>query len=80
MNLVGDPQQQTEALIRDEQLSDAEWRVALGVARGLSNKEVAAELHLSVRTVENHIGKILAKKGFSNRVEIARHVLENRNT
>ena len=56
-------------------LTEAEWRVAETVARGLSNKEIAAELNLSVRTVENHVSRILAKKNFTNRVEIARHIL-----
>ena len=59
---------------QDEALTDAENRVALAVSRGLSNKEIAAELEISVRTVENHISHILDKKGFSNRVEIARYV------
>jgi DNA-binding NarL/FixJ family response regulator len=62
----------------DEALTDAESRVAVAVSRGLSNKEIAAELEISVRTVENHISHILDKKGFSNRVEIARYVLERR--
>lgn len=62
-------------IFNDEQLTDAENRVALAVSRGLSNKEIAAELDISVRTVENHISHILDKKGFSNRVEIARYVL-----
>jgi DNA-binding NarL/FixJ family response regulator len=61
---------------RDEALTEAEERVAGAVARGLSNKEIAAEFSVSVRTVENHISRILAKKGFGNRVEIARHVLD----
>jgi DNA-binding NarL/FixJ family response regulator len=59
----------------DEELTEAEGRVAAAVARGLSNKEIAAELEISVRTVENHISHILAKKNFGNRVEITRHVL-----
>jgi DNA-binding NarL/FixJ family response regulator len=50
--------------------------VAAAVARGLSNKEIAAEFGVSVRTVENHISHILSKKNFTNRVEIARHVLD----
>ena len=62
----------------DEQLTDAENRVALAVSRGLSNKEIAAELDISVRTVENHISHILDKKGFGNRVEIARYVFERK--
>ena len=61
--------------LHDEALTDAENRVAFAVSRGLSNKEIAAELEISVRTVENHISHILDKKGFSNRVEIARYVL-----
>lgn len=60
----------------DDQLTNAEDRVALAVSRGLSNKEIAAELEISVRTVENHISHILSKKRFNNRVEIARHVIE----
>ena len=65
---------------QDEDLTEAEDRVALAVSRGLSNKEIAAELEISVRTVENHISHILDKKRFNNRVEIARHVLEQRHT
>lgn len=59
----------------DEELTDAEQRIASAVASGLSNKEIASEFGISVRTVENHISHILAKKHFENRVEIARYVL-----
>jgi len=62
---------------QDDELTEAEDRVALAVSRGLSNKEIAAKLEISVRTVENHISHILEKKRFSNRVEIARYVLEH---
>jgi DNA-binding NarL/FixJ family response regulator len=65
-------------LARDEDLTDAEWRVAEAVARGLSNKEIASEFNLSLRTIEGHISRILDKKNFSNRVEIARYVLERK--
>ncbi len=74
--LVGSEEKET-VFVRDEQLTDAEWRVAETVARGLSNKEIAEELNLSVRTVENHVSRILAKKNFTNRVEIARHIISN---
>ena len=60
--------------VQDEELTEAEWRVAEAVARSLSNKEIAAEFGISVRTVEKHVSNILGKKGFGNRVEIARHV------
>ena len=59
----------------DADLTETERRVAEAVARGLSNKEIAAEFGISARTIEMHISHILAKKGWSNRVEIARDVL-----
>jgi DNA-binding NarL/FixJ family response regulator len=59
----------------DEDLTESESRMARFVADGKSNKEIAAELSISVRTVEGHISNILSKKGWSNRVEIARYVL-----
>ncbi len=57
-------------------LTEAEERVANLVAKTLSNKEIAAQLNISVRTVEMHISNILSKKDWSNRVEIARFVIE----
>lgn len=60
----------------DENLTEAENRIATAVARGLTNKEIAAQMQISIRTVENHISHILDKKHFSNRVEIARYVIE----
>ena len=62
----------------DPDFTEAESRIAGLVATGLSNKEIAAELGVSVRTVEGHISNILSKKGWSNRVEIARHVIGRR--
>lgn len=62
--------------LADEDLTDAEARIAEVVARGLSNKEIAAELGISVRTVETHISHILSKKQFGSRVDIARYVVE----
>jgi len=55
----------------DDQLTEAECRIASLVARGYSNKQIAATAGISVRTVENHISHILGKKHFTNRVEIA---------
>jgi DNA-binding NarL/FixJ family response regulator len=75
--LVGSAAATSElSAIHDEDLTEAEERIALAVARGLSNKEIASEFGISVRTVENHISHILDKKSFGNRVEIARHVIE----
>ena len=76
--LVGSTGVEAAVNFQDEELTEAENRVAVAVSRGLSNKEIAAELEISVRTVENHISHILDKKRFSNRVEIARYVFEQR--
>lgn len=72
--MFGDTKEEQEDFVRDEDLTDAEWRVAEAVARGLSNKQIAAELNLSLRTIEGHISRILDKKGLSNRVELALNI------
>jgi DNA-binding NarL/FixJ family response regulator len=71
-------EKEPEGFQRDEELTDAEWRVAEAVARGLTNKEIAAELNLSLRTIEGHISRILDKKNLNNRVELALHISERR--
>ena len=76
--LFGEHDESENNLVRDEELTDAEWRVAEAVARGLTNKEIARELNLSLRTIEGHISRILDKKGLSNRVELALKVREHR--
>lgn len=53
-------------------LSTAERRVAQAVQSGLSNREVAAALFLSVRTVEFHLAHIYRKLGIRNRADLVR--------
>jgi len=52
-------------------LSPREEQVAALVARGMTNREIAAELVLSERTAQNHVQHILDKLGFSARSQIA---------
>jgi DNA-binding NarL/FixJ family response regulator len=52
-------------------LSERETEVASLVVEGLSNKAIAASLHLSVRTVESHVRHALAKAGLENRTQLA---------
>ncbi len=52
-------------------LTESERRVAELVAAGLSNKEVAAKLVVTVRTVEAHLSKIYAKLGIRSRTTLA---------
>ena len=59
-----------------ERITPREQEVALLVGRGLTNRRIAQELSISERTVENHIGKILKKLGFSSRARIAAWVAQ----
>ena len=52
-------------------ISEREIDVVRLVADGLSNKEIAARLHLSVRTVESHLRHLLTKTGLVNRTQLA---------
>ncbi|WP_051485609.1 ATP-binding protein [Nocardioides sp. J54] len=52
-------------------LTRREQEVAELVADGRTNREIAAELFISVRTVEKHVDHILGKFGLSNRVQLA---------
>ncbi|MCW5961606.1 MAG: response regulator transcription factor [Pyrinomonadaceae bacterium] len=76
--MFGKKEDEPRQFIRDEELTDAEWRVAEEVAKGLSNKEIAAELNLSLRTIEGHISRILDKKSLNNRVELALQIAERK--
>jgi DNA-binding CsgD family transcriptional regulator len=53
-------------------LTPQELQVALVVARGATNKEAAARLYLSPKTIEKHLGSVYAKLGLRSRVELAR--------
>jgi DNA-binding NarL/FixJ family response regulator len=53
------------------QLTVAEQRVASAVADGLTNKEAAAALFLSVKTVDFHLQGIYRKLGVRSRTELA---------
>jgi DNA-binding CsgD family transcriptional regulator len=52
-------------------LTPAEERVAALVAEGKTNREVAAALYLSDRTVEGHLSRVFAKLGIRHRTEVA---------
>jgi non-specific serine/threonine protein kinase len=74
--LVSVPEQPPPADEPLERLTPREQEVALLVGRGLTNRQIAQELSISERTVENHIGKILKKQGFSSRARIAAWVAQ----
>ncbi|MGW4422030.1 ATP-binding protein [Streptosporangium sp. NPDC004631] len=57
-------------------LTGREWEIADLVARGLSNKAIADELVISPATAARHVANILAKLGFSSRIQVATWVIE----
>jgi DNA-binding NarL/FixJ family response regulator len=56
------------------QLTPQELTVARLVATGHSNRKVAADLQLSVKTVEVHLTRIYAKLGIDSRTQLASHL------
>jgi DNA-binding NarL/FixJ family response regulator len=65
------PSRQREAARLLDTLTERERDVALAIGRGLSNAEVAAELHLSVTTVKGYTGVVFTKLGVTNRTQVA---------
>ena len=65
------PRQDAEARARLATLTEREHEVALAVASGQSNAEIAASLFMSVATVKSHVGRLFGKLGVENRVQVA---------
>lgn len=57
-------------------LAEREMEVALAIAAGKSNADIAAELYMSVATVKSYITRIFDKLGMDNRVQVAIKVHE----
>lgn len=57
-----------------EKLSDRERQIAILVAAGNSNPEIANTLFLSRKTIERHVSNVLARTGARNRTDLARLV------
>jgi DNA-binding NarL/FixJ family response regulator len=70
-----------EATARDDELDTLtarEREVLQLIARGYRYKEIAARLHLSVKTVESHVSAVLRKLQLSNRHELTRWAAQRR--
>ena len=60
----------SSAAQRLDVLTDREREVFEAVGRGLNNAEIAATLHVVEATVKTHVGRVLAKLGLRDRVQI----------
>jgi DNA-binding NarL/FixJ family response regulator len=56
---------------RKAELSESQVAILRLISRGHSNREIAAEVHLSENTVKSHVQEIFRKLGVRNRVEAA---------
>jgi two-component system response regulator NreC len=61
---------------RRPDLSEREGEVLRLIAWGYSNKEIAAQLHLSVKTVETYKARLMEKLEFRSRVDLVRYALK----
>lgn len=52
-------------------LTDKEWDIVKLIAKGLSNKEIAAEMYLGEGTVRNYLSQILEKLELRDRTQVA---------
>ncbi|OLE24177.1 MAG: hypothetical protein AUG44_20010 [Actinobacteria bacterium 13_1_20CM_3_71_11] len=75
---LGGPRPATRQLDDQPRLTRRESEVAGLIAEGLTNKQIAARLVLSQRTVESHVENILVKLGFTGRAQIAAWYAQNR--
>jgi DNA-binding CsgD family transcriptional regulator len=67
--LSGDPQAEDAAA--GLPLTGRQLRVAEAAAAGKSNRDIAADLFISVKTVEFHVAQVLARLGLDSRTQIA---------
>jgi DNA-binding NarL/FixJ family response regulator len=58
-------------------LSERELEIIELVATGLTNQEIAGQLTISKRTVDNHVSNIFTKTGAKNRVALINWAMDN---
>jgi DNA-binding CsgD family transcriptional regulator len=61
-----------------DDLSLREQEIVARVAAGMTNREIAAELHLGAETIKHHLSSALAKLGVRNRTQAAVIAIDSR--
>lgn len=65
------------ASVPHERLSDREFEVMRGIAEGHTVSELAARMHLSVKTVSTYRTRLLDKMGMDSNAELTRYAIQN---
>ena len=74
--LIQEVRQPTQLPLSADPLTAREIQVLKCLSQGMSNREIALELSVSLRTVTTHISNILDKLHFSNRTQAALYAVE----
>ncbi len=61
-----------------EKLSTREFEIMLKIAKGNTIKQISEQLSISANTVNTYRSRIFEKMGFSNNIELARYVIDNK--
>jgi DNA-binding NarL/FixJ family response regulator len=69
---TGNPDQ----IVKSVRMTKREQDVIDQIAKGRSNKEIAAKLYIAVHTVKSHVHNILEKLALHTRLELAHHALK----
>ncbi|HZZ20007.1 MAG TPA: response regulator transcription factor [Opitutaceae bacterium] len=67
----------SQAAVKPAKLADRERQVLRGFAEGLSYKQIAAQMNVSVRTAETYRARLVQKLGCSTRAEMVRYAIRH---
>lgn len=69
--------QAVNPLLSEKALSEREMEILQHLCAGLTNKEIAAQLHIAARTVDFHRANIYSKTGSANIADLVRYSIRN---
>jgi len=69
------PEEKGRALSGSEQITERELEVLKLAAQGLSNRDIALQLGISVRTAQTHLSNVFNKMGVGSRTEAVMYAL-----
>ena len=66
-----------DLILTNARLADRERQLLRGFAEGLSYKQIAAQMKVSVRTAETYRARLVQKLGCSTRAEMVRYAIRH---